>query len=86
MTEVDNFNKITFVDGEVTDLVHNYDLIIDKLPNVGRKIKEMQNNTEKLAQSLEFRMKNLIDGYEFLDTISAQVYDVTHNPYVYIYI
>jgi hypothetical protein len=73
-------DQINFVDGAVIDLVHNYDSIIDKLPNVATKIKEMQINTESMAHSLELRMKNLIDGYEFLDTISAQV-----HTYIYTY-
>ena len=59
--------------GRMEDLVHGYDSVIATLPNVAVRVNEMTRATEGMAQELEQRMKNLVDGYEYLDSISAQI-------------
>ena len=59
--------------GRMEDLVHGYDSVISTLPNVAVRVNEMTRATEGMAQELEQRMKNLVDGYEYLDSISAQI-------------
>ena len=49
------------------DLVQGYDSV------VGLRMNEMTRATEGMAQELEQRMKHLIDGYEYLDSMSAQI-------------
>ena len=66
-------DHISFVDGAVRDLVHGYDSIISTLPNVATRVKQMQAATEDMANTLETRMRHLVDGYEHLDSISAQI-------------
>lgn len=66
-------DHISFIDGAVTDLVHGYDSIISALPNVADRVKQMQAATEDMANTLETRMRHLVDGYENLDSISAQI-------------
>ena len=66
-------DHVSFIDSAVVDLVHGYDSIIDTLPNVAQRVKQMQTATEDMANTLENRMRNLVDGYEYLDSISAQV-------------
>lgn len=64
---------VSFVDGAVTDLVQGYGSIVDSLPNVASRVMQMQSATEDMATTLERRMRHLIDGYEYLDSISSQV-------------
>jgi hypothetical protein len=66
-------DHVSYIDGAVVDLVHGYDSIIDTLPNVAQRVKQMQTATEDMANTLEKRMRHLVDGYEYLDSISAQV-------------
>jgi hypothetical protein len=66
-------DHLSYVDGAVVDLVNGYDSIIDTLPNVAERVKQMQTATEDMANTLEKRMRHLVDGYEYLDSISAQV-------------
>ena len=70
MTKSDH---VSFVDGAVTDLVQGYGSIVDSLPNVANRVIQMQSATEDMANTLERRMRHLIDGYEYLDSISSQV-------------
>ena len=66
-------DHVSFVDGAVTDLVQGYGSIVDSLPNVANRVIQMQSATEDMANTLERRMRHLIDGYEYLDSISSQV-------------
>ena len=66
-------DHVNFVDGAVVDLIQGYGSIVDTLPNVADRVMQMQTATESMANTLEQRMRHLIDGYEYLDSISAQV-------------
>lgn len=59
--------------GRMEDLVHGYDSVVATLPNVALRVNEMTRATEGMAQELEQRMRHLVDGYEYLDSISAQI-------------
>jgi hypothetical protein len=74
MISANNYNfDLRNVSGAVGDLVHGYDVVVSALPNVADKVVEMHVKTENLAKELEGRMRNLVDGYEYLDSISAQI-------------
>lgn len=66
-------DHVSFVDGAVVDLVQGYGSIVEALPNVANRVMQMQTATEDMANTLEKRMRHLIDGYEYLDSISAQI-------------
>jgi len=65
--------EMDMMTGRLEDLVHGYDSVIATLPNVALRVNEMSRATEGMAQELEQRMKHLVDGYEYLDSISAQI-------------
>ena len=65
--------ELDMMTGRMEDLVHGYDNVVTILPNVATRVNEMTRATEIMAQELEQRMKQLVDGYEYLDSISAQI-------------
>ena len=61
------------VTSAVDDLVSGYESLVATLPEVAQRVNDIQSGTECMAHRLEDRMRYLIDGYEYLDSVSSQI-------------
>ena len=57
----------------ISNLVDGYESMLVSLPGLADKVSEMQSGTETLARRLESKMRDLVDGYEHLDTMSSHL-------------
>ena len=68
-----NFLSFHNVSGAVDDLVNGYESLVQSIPSLAQKVASMSQGTENMAKHLEERMRNLVDGYEYLDAVSSQI-------------
>jgi hypothetical protein len=75
----EGFDDLAPLSNVVGDLIHGYDALVGNLPHVADKVIEMHSATENMAKQLEERMRYLVDGYEYLDSISTQIPEGLRN-------